>query len=183
MKASGVIASLRKLSDDGQCELLYFDESGFSPNPPLQYHWTPIGQSRCIDKQSHSERVNVLGALHQNGKLIWRTLRRPTVRDDVLDFFEQLSDQPNTVPRIVILDNASIHKGDIMEKKRRQWSKKGLHLYYLPPYSPELNRIEILWKQAKYSWRRLVSLKGKELLDEVQSLMAGFGTDFTINFA
>ena len=58
-----------------------------------------------------------------------------------------------------------------------------LTLYYLPPYSPELNRIEILWTQAKYFWRRFVSLKGNELLDEIESLMKGFETAFTIDFA
>ncbi|WP_354670289.1 transposase [Janthinobacterium sp. SUN073] len=53
---------------------------------------------------------------------------------------------------------------------------------YLPPYSPELNRIEILWKQAKYFWRRFVGLKGSELLSEAASLMKGFGTAFTNKF-
>ncbi|WP_370663455.1 transposase [Massilia rhizosphaerae] len=31
-----------------------------------------------------------------------------------------------------------------------------MHLSYLPPYSPELNRIEIMWTHAKYFWRRFV---------------------------
>jgi transposase len=51
-----------------------------------------------------------------------------------------------------------------------------------PPYSPELNCIEILWKQTKYFWQRFTSLKGDSLLDEIASLMKGFGTVFTINF-
>lgn len=55
--------------------------------------------------------------------------------------------------------------------------------HYLPPYSPELNRIEILWKHAKYFWRRFASVNGADLLDEIQSLMKGFGSKFTINFA
>ena len=37
-----------------------------------------------------------------------------------------------------------------MESERLQWQNKALNLYYLPPYSPEPNRIEILSKQAKY---------------------------------
>ena len=59
---------------------------------------------------------------------------------------------------------------------------QGLFLHYLPPYSPELNRIEILWKQAKYFWCRFAGLKGNELVNEVESLMKGFGTAFTIDF-
>jgi len=59
-------------------------------------------------------------------------------------------------------------------------ARQGLHLYYLPPYSPELNRIEILWKHAKYFWRRFAARNGADLLDEIQSLMRGFGSKFTI---
>jgi len=132
---------------------------------------------------SHQQRVNVLGALRHDGQLIWTAQQRSTTRDDVIAFFDQMADQPHSVPRIVVLDNASIHKGDVMETKRRQWAKKGLYLYYLPPYSPELNRIEILWKHAKYFWRRFVSMKGADLFNEIQSLMKGFGSEFTINFA
>jgi transposase len=178
-----VIASLGHLAKEGKCDLMYFDEAGFSPNPTLPYGWARIGQTRCVEPQSHRERVNVLGALHQNGRLDWTMLQRATVREDVMTFFENLANQPYCVPRIVILDNAAIHKGDIMEEQRQSWAKKGLYLYYLPPYSPELNRIEILWKQAKYFWRRFVSLKGADLRNEIQSLMKGFGTEFTINFA
>ena len=172
-----------QLARAGQCELLFFDESGFSPNPPLQSGWSPIGQTRSVELLSHGERVNVLGALRHDGKLVWKTQQRPTVRDDVIGFFDELAAQAHAVPRIVVLDNASFHKGKPMEKRRRKWLAQGLFLYYLPPYSPELNRIEILWKQAKYFWRRFVSLKGGELLDEIESLMKGFGTAFTINFA
>jgi len=61
-------------------------------------------------------------------------------------------------------------------------AKHGLYLYYLPPYSLELNRLEILWKHAKYFWCRFIARNGADSLDEVQSLMRGFGSKFTINF-
>ena len=63
-----------------------------------------------------------------------------------------------------------------------QWQQQGLYLDYLPPYSPEQNRIEILWKQAKYFWRRFTRLTADALVDEVTSLMTNYGTEFTINF-
>jgi transposase len=55
-------------------------------------------------------------------------------------------------------------------------------LYYLPPYSPELNSIEVLWKQAKYFWRKFARLTGSALIDEVNAVMANYGTEFTMNF-
>ena len=181
-RASKVIRELGRLDREQRCELLYFDESGFSPNPPVQYGWSRIGQTRSVEPLAHRQRVNVLGALRHDGQLIWTTQQRPTTRDDVISFFDQIADQPHSVPRIVLLDNAGIHKGDAMEKQRRRWAKKGLCLYYLPPYSPELNRIEILWKHAKYLWRRFASVNGADLLAEIQALMKGFGSEFTVNF-
>ena len=70
--------------------------------------------------------------------------------DDVIAFFDSIAEQPRSVPCIVLLGNANIHRGNAMEAKRGKWQARGLYLYYLLPYSPELNRIEILWKQAKY---------------------------------
>jgi transposase len=102
------------------------------------------------------------------------------VRDDVIAFFDSIAEQPRSVPCIVLLDNANIHRGAAMELKREQWQQSGLYLYYLPPYSPELNRIEILWKQAKYFWRKFARLTAGALVDEVNSLMTNYGTELTI---
>src|ERR1700712_1842164 len=108
------------------------------------------GQAREVEPLSHGERVNVPGALSHDGKLHWKTQRRPTVRGDDVRFFDELTAQHHTVPRIVVLDNASIHKGGQIEVRRKEWVAQSLFLYYLPPYSPELNGIEMVWKQAKY---------------------------------
>jgi hypothetical protein len=53
--------------------LLYFDESGFSPNPPVQYGWGRIGQTRAVEPLAYRQRVNVLGALRHDGLLAWTT--------------------------------------------------------------------------------------------------------------
>jgi hypothetical protein len=60
-RARKVISSLARLDHEQQCELLYFDESGFSPNPPVQYGWGKIGQTRTVEPLAHRQRVNVLG--------------------------------------------------------------------------------------------------------------------------
>ncbi|MDD5275924.1 MAG: transposase [Methylovulum sp.] len=33
-----------------------------------------------------------------------------------------------------------------------RWTWNFLPIYFLPPYSPELSRIEILWRKIKYEW-------------------------------
>lgn len=143
----------------------------------------PTGQPQSVEPLSHRKRVNVLGALPHDGKLHWKTQQRPTVRDDAIGLFDGLAAQAHTVQCIVVVDNASFHKGKPMDKRRQKWMAQGLFLYHLSLNSPELNRIEILCKQTKYFWRHYISLKGQEIVDEIKSLMKNFRTAFTINFS
>lgn len=53
---------------------------------------------------------------------------------------------------VVVLDNASFHKGPEIEELFKNTNN---HLFYLPPYSPDLNPIEHSWSQAKAILRRL----------------------------
>ncbi|MDQ5883801.1 MAG: hypothetical protein QG556_138 [Pseudomonadota bacterium] len=53
---------------------------------------------------------------------------------------------------VVIMDNASFHKGVVMQKAIED---AGHTLLYLPPYSPDLNPIEKKWAQAKAIRRRV----------------------------
>ena len=55
-------------------------------------------------------------------------------------------------PTVVVLDNASIHKSKAVEAKMEEWERRGMTLYFLSTYSPELNLIEILWRKIKYEW-------------------------------
>ncbi len=53
---------------------------------------------------------------------------------------------------VLVLDNAPIHRAKAVRQKQAAWKQRGLRLFFLPPYSPHLNRIELLWKQIKYRW-------------------------------
>jgi transposase len=46
-------------------------------------------------------------------------------------------------PIIVPIDNAPIHTSDEFINGIERWQAMGLFLYFLPPYSPQLNKIEI----------------------------------------
>jgi transposase len=54
------------------------------------------------------------------------------------------------LPRVVVLDNAGIHTSKAVKAARPGLAKLGVYLYYLPAYSPELNRIEPVFKQVKH---------------------------------
>ena len=53
---------------------------------------------------------------------------------------------------VVIPDNYSIHKSKKFVAKMEEWKENDVMIFFLPPYSPELNLTEIYWSRIKYQW-------------------------------
>jgi len=78
---------------------------------------------------------------------------------------------------------ASIHTSKKFKAKIEEWEKLGLYLLYLPPYSPELNPIEILYREMKYTWMDLNVLDSFDAFyKHIQSMLNFFGLKYDINF-
>jgi putative transposase len=67
---------------------------------------------------------------------------------DLLGFLKALP--WSRVPRVVVLDNASIHTSKVIRQARHGLAASGIFLYFLPPYSPELNQVEPVFRQVKH---------------------------------
>ncbi len=48
-----------------------------------------------------------------------------------------------------MIDNASTHTSNEFNDNIEAWKERGLTIYRIPPYSPELNVIEIIWRKIK----------------------------------
>lgn len=97
----------------------------------------------------------------------------------------RLSDGPRhplEKPLVVILDHASIHTAKSLQPYWELLEEKGLRFYFLPPYSPELNRIEILWRKIKYEWLPFRSYSSAELEHAIGRIGAGFGSQRKLTF-
>ena len=81
-------------------------------------------------------------------------------------------------------DNASIHTSEEFADKLPSWKKKGLIIKYLPPYSPELNLIEILWRRIKYTWLPFLASECLNALREaLETILSQVGSEYQITFA
>ncbi|WP_080441609.1 transposase, partial [Burkholderia ubonensis] len=85
-------------------------------------------------------------------------------------------------PLIVILDNASVHTAKALRPYLQLLQEQGLTLYFLPPYSPELNRIEKLWHKMKYEWLAFKARDAKTLEEDVDAILQGFGSNYRFTF-
>jgi transposase len=74
---------------------------------------------------------------------------RTLTSDDLLAYLRDRLPAAST-PRVVVPDNAGIHTSKVVKAARPGLARQGIYLDYLPAYSPELNRIEPVFKQVKH---------------------------------
>ncbi|ECJ2476346.1 hypothetical protein FNI67_23485, partial [Salmonella enterica subsp. diarizonae] len=84
---------------------------------------------------------------------------------------------------ILVLDNAPIHRGIDDETRKRWFFEHNMCLLYLPVYSPDLNVIEMVWKNAKYHWRRFINWRKETLESELDKLLGAYGDRFAVNLS
>jgi transposase len=178
------IIQYEKLEDKGKIDIFRFDESGFSPTSNCPYLWSEVNNTAVV-KTLSIKRINVLGFLSRNGTLKSYIADGRVDSDKVIEVFDDFT-TTLTKPTVVILDNASYHKSKKFKANLSKWSARGLTLLYLPPYSPQLNIIEILWKFMKYYWIEYTAyLSYDNLLAYVKKIFNNYGTaedEYFINF-
>jgi len=167
-------------AERGEIELAYVDEAGFAQAQPNRSAWTAVGERHMIDAR-RGQRLNVLGALLSSGELFAVKLWETTTSRLFAGFLGLLTEHVGK-PLTVILDNASVHKAKEIQPLLKVLEQKGLKLYFLPPYSPELNRIEKLWHKMKYKWMAFKARDAGTLEADIDKIIDGFGTDYRMTF-
>ena len=178
------ITALKKLENDEEINLVYFDESGFDLTPSIPYAWQESGRDNTIKlPSSKSKRINVLGFMDEKNNLVPFVFENSIDSTIAIACFDKYSEIISSTT-VVLIDNAPIHTSINFLDNIEKWQAKGLYLYFIPPYSPEFNKIEILWRKMKYEWMPFSAYEGiKSLRDAVHSILIGFGTLYKINFA
>ena len=179
-RAQSEIGNLVHQARRGEIELAYVDEAGFAQAPPNRSAWTAVGERHMIDAR-RGKRLNVVGALLSSEGLfavkLWETMTSMLFAG----FLGLLVEQAGK-PLTVILDNASVHTAKALQPYLSLLHKQGLTLYFLPPYSPELNRIEKLWHKMKYEWLAFKARDAQTLQADVDSILQEFGSNYRFTF-
>jgi transposase len=173
---------LQQQAQQGEIDLRYGDESGFCLTPYVPYAWQERGTTITIRSQ-RSRRLNVLGFLNQNNELTSYMFECNINSEVVIACLDDFSNCL-TQKTIVVLDKASIHCTKKLDRKENEWREKGLTIFWLPTYSPQLNLIELLWQKIKYEWLDGEAYESwSQLVQSVENILKQVGTKYTINFA
>ena len=86
-------------------------------------------------------------------------------------------------PTVIVVDRSSIHTSDAILDKTEEWFERGITIFELPSYSPQLNLIEILWRFIKYEWIEIDAYSSWEIfVASVEKILREFGENYVINF-
>jgi len=107
--------------------------------------WIRTGVDKIINTTGSRTRLNIIGAIRLGHIADAVTTQYQTINgESVIEFLERVKAQYMASSRIhLILDGAGYHRSQIVKDKAKEL---GIELHYLPPYSPNLNPIERLWK-------------------------------------
>lgn len=132
-------------SKAGENEPIYFIDSVHPQHQThLAYGWILKGERKEMPTTGRQKRLNFMGGICLNGHRIEYQQAEKIDADSIALFLSKIRKaNPGKCKIHVILDNAGYHRSDEIKV-----FAKGLaiQLHYLPPYSPNLNPIERLWK-------------------------------------
>lgn len=146
--------------------------------------WVRRGERKRMPYENpQGRRLNALAALVTDGPepaLFWAAKSGPFTADHIVRFLQAVPPAP--IPTVLVLDNAGIHRSKVVQAARPDLWTRGLYLYYLPPYSPELNAIERSFRSIKHHHlpaRRYPTLAA--LHDAVQEAFTAYETRLVQN--
>lgn len=180
-QAKQELDKLQELEDEGILDLYFFDESGVCMTPVVPYGWQPA-DIRYELPSSRSERINILGFCNRQCDFHATTIVGSVTSSEVIAAFDKFCDTL-TKMTVVVIDNASMHTSHAFNACLARWARRGLFIKRLPPYSPELNLIEIIWRFLKYQWLPLSAYRSfANLKHTLRSVLDDIGSKYVISF-
>jgi transposase len=142
------------IGDPKAAHLVYADESGMDNRDDYAYGWSEKGEPvEGLKAGVRQGRVNMIAA-YRNGELIAPFTIEGACNRTVFEVWLEACLIPTLVPgNQVIIDNATFHHGGRITELIEA---AGCKVVYLPPYSPDLNRIEKCWAWLKARIRKLL---------------------------
>lgn len=146
-------------------KLVFIDESGAKTNMTRLYGRAKYG-ARAVDSSpgGHWNTTTMIAAVTIDGYQAPMVIQGATNREVFKVYVEKFL-LPTLEPGdCVVLDNLSAHKGDEI---REMIESVGAELWFLPPYSPDLNPIEKMWSKVKAILRKTKARTEEDLIGAI----------------
>lgn len=144
--------------------LMFGDEASFGRISEPENCWAPAKQRPAVPCQRIRQYKTVYGAVcPENGEKFFQVYDGNN-KENMSSFLKALSEKFSDQIILLVLDNAGWHMTQQENSRRRSKDKcaatvfknperlilpSNIHITYLPPRTPELNPIEIIWREIR----------------------------------
>jgi transposase len=154
--------AIQALAKQERAEVWFGDESGLRSDYHAGTTWGIKGQTPVVPHTGNRFSLNMLSVVNARGQLRFMVHEG---RLNGLVFVEFLKRLMYKAPRpmFLVLDGHSVHKSRPVRDYVQSLESK-LRLFFLPPYSPELNPDEQVWNHVKHHGVGRMFVNGKDQL-------------------
>ena len=144
--------------------IFWGDETGISNQCQHERGYAPRGQTPIIRTSAKRFRTNLISAVNNQGKLRFMLYRENMTAKVLIRFMKRLiKDTDRKV--FLILDNLKVHHARVV-KAWLEPNQDKIEVYYLPPYSPDMNPDEYLNCDLKQGIRAASPVKTQQQLEQ-----------------
>jgi transposase len=153
-------------------EVIYFCDA---VHPEYQSHatagWILEGEVKTLGTTAKQERLHFIGAVELTEMHIVTKEYSTVNAESMIDFLKVLESSSEASKIHLILDNGRANKNKEVQKYLAEQTR--IEVHYLPPYSPNLNSIERLWKvmREQVTYNRLYP-KFKDFTEKIRDFFA-----------
>jgi transposase len=160
--------------------LVFIDETWAKTNMTRLCGWAPRGRKLLAKApQGHWRTLTFLAALRRDRIDAPCVIDGPINGESFLSYVEQILVKVLKPGDIVIIDNLGSHKGKAV---RRAIRAAGAKLFFLPPYSPDLNPIEQVFAKLKTLLRKAAERTVEATWKRIGALLSAFAPQECANY-
>ena len=149
-----------------ESKIYYLDESGIDDNEVPLHGWSKKGARLHGEKNGYrKKRLSIIACKNKTKIIAPFYFEGACNREIIQVYLEKVLAQNLKKGDILIMDNASFHKGGKIQSFLDQI---GVTLIYLPPYSPDFNPIEKSWSSIKNTIRKFIQKCDNDLYQAAQ---------------
>jgi transposase len=143
-----VYPEIRRRAQAEGARIYFADEAGMRSDYHAGTTWAPAGETPVVKATGARFGVNMISAVAPSGEMRFRLVEGTVNAGVFADFIERVAADAGERKVFLIVDGHPSHRSRVVQRKLKALDGQ-VELFFLPPYSPELNPDELVWSHVK----------------------------------
>ena len=151
--------------------IFFCDEASVRTDYHSGTTWAPVGQTPIVIGTGNRKSINMISAISARGKLHFSFVEGYVNAENFIAYLEKLL---HDIPGLIFLmvDGNTAHTAKVTKQFAEENADR-LRMFFLPPYSPDLNPDEWVWKNIKHdNVGRIIARRVDEMRSGIERAVA-----------